>query len=85
MPGYGRNCNPHFMFLRGNVSGSASMCEGSHAGDPRRARYQRRRGMAEATTREAAPTSPPEGVFRHKRRMELDELSGRTTGRLGCT
>ena len=35
-----------------------------------------------ATTREAAPTSPPEGVFRHKRRMELDELLGRTTGRL---
>ena len=41
---YGRNCNPHFMFRRGNVSGSASMCEGPHAGDPRRARYQRRRG-----------------------------------------
>ena len=31
----------------------------------------------------AAPTSPPEGVFRHKRLMELDEQSGRTTGRLG--
>ena len=41
---YGRNCNPHFMFQRGNVSGSASMCEGPHAGDPRQARYQRRRG-----------------------------------------
>ena len=37
---YGRNCNPHFMFRRGNVSLSASMCEGPHAGDPRRARYQ---------------------------------------------
>ena len=37
----------------------------------------------EATPSGAAPTSPPEGVFRHKRRMELDELSGRTTGRLG--
>ena len=37
----------------------------------------------EATTREAAPTSPPEGVFRHKRRMELDGPSGRITGRLG--
>ena len=24
-------------------------------------------------------------VFRHKRRMELDELSGHTTGRLGYT
>ena len=24
---YGRNCNPHFMFRRGNVRGSASMCE----------------------------------------------------------
>ena len=41
---YGRNCNPNFMFRSGNVSGSASMCEGPHAGDPRRARYQRRRG-----------------------------------------
>ena len=38
---YGRNCNPHFMFRRGDVSGSAGMCEGPHAGDPRRARYQR--------------------------------------------
>ena len=28
------------------------------------------------------PTSPPEGVFRHERRMELVELSGRTTGQL---
>ena len=34
----------------------------------------------EATPSEAAPTSPPEGVFRHKRRMELVELSGRITG-----
>ena len=33
----------------------------------------------------AAPTSPPEGVVRHKRRMELVELLGRTTGRLGST
>ena len=39
----------------------------------------------EATPSGAAPTSPPEGVFRHKRRMELVELSGRTTGRLGYT
>ena len=39
----------------------------------------------EATQSGAAPTSPPEGVFRHKRRMELVELSGRTTGRLRYT
>ena len=39
----------------------------------------------EATPSGAAPTCPPEGVFRHKRRMELVELSGRTTGRLGYT
>ena len=39
----------------------------------------------EVTTREAAPTSPPEGVFRHKRRMELYGPSGRITGRLGYT
>ena len=39
----------------------------------------------EATPSGAAPTSPPEGVFRHKRRMELVELSGRITGRLGYT
>ena len=39
----------------------------------------------EATPSGAAPTSPPEGVFRHKGRMELVELSGRTTGRLGYT
>ena len=37
----------------------------------------------EATPSGATPTSPPEGVFRHKRLMELDELSGRTSGRLG--
>ena len=37
----------------------------------------------EATPSGAAPTSPPEGVFRHKRRMELVELLGRITGRLG--
>ena len=39
----------------------------------------------EATPSAAAPTSPPEGVFRHKRRMELDGPSGRITGRLGYT
>ena len=55
---------------------------------PHRARYQRRRGSGRTPRRRpcgAAQTSPPEGVFRHKRLMELDELSGRTTGRLGCT
>ena len=55
---------------------------------PHRARYQRRRGSGRTLRRRpcgAAPTSPPEGVFRHKRRMELDELSGRITGRLGYT
>ena len=36
-----------------------------------------------ATPSGAAPTSPPEGVFRHKRLWELVEQSGRTTGRLG--
>ena len=39
----------------------------------------------EATPSGAAPTCPPEGVFQHKRLMELVELSGRTTGRLGYT
>ena len=53
---------------------------------PRRATLAAPKGewpYTEATPSGAAPTSPPEGVFRHKRRMELDELSGRTTGRLG--
>ena len=40
-------------------------------------------GDAKLTHSGAAPTSPPEGVFRHKRPTELDEQSGRTTGRLG--
>ena len=48
---YGRNCNPHFMFRRGDVSGSAIMCEGPHAGDPRRARYQRRVGIGRTARR----------------------------------
>ena len=43
------------------------------------------RGDAKWSSTGAAPTSPPEGVFLHKRRMELVELSGRTTGRLGYT
>ena len=39
--------------------------------------------FAEICGSEGPSTSPPEGVFRHKRRMELVELSGRITGRLG--
>ena len=63
---YGRNCNPHFMFRRGNVSGSASMCEGPHAGDPRRARYQRRRGNGRTPRRrqvELPRLARPKGCF----------------------
>ena len=55
---------------------------------PHRARYQRRRGKGRTPRRQpcgAALTSLPEGVFRHKRLMELVELSGRITGRLGYT
>ena len=68
---------------------------------PHREHYQRRWGgvsppgalsvpkgewpYTKATPSGAAPTSPPEGVFRHKRRMELVELSGRIAGRLGYT
>ena len=71
----------------GCVCGHSSMCDGSHAGFPRRATLAAPKGecpYTEATPSGAAPTSPPEGVFRHKRRMELDKLSGHTTGRLGC-
>ena len=65
-----------------------SMCYGPHAGFPRRATLAAPKGgwpYTEETPSRAAPTSPPEGVFRHKRLMELDEQSGRTTGRLGYT
>ena len=52
----------------------------------RRWRPQRGSGRTpRRTSSGAAPTSPPEGVFRHKRLMQLDELSGRITGRLGDT
>ena len=64
------------------------MCDGPHAGFPRRATLAAPKGewpYTEETPSGAAPTSPPEGVFRHKRLMELDELSGRTTGRLALT
>ena len=65
-----------------------SMCYGPRAGFPRRVTLAAPKGewpYTEATPGGAAPTSPPEGVFRHKRLMELVELSGRTTGRLGYT
>ena len=64
------------------------MCDGPHAGFPLRATLAAPKGgwpYTEETSSGAAPTSPPEGVFRHKRLMELDELSGRTTSRLGHT
>ena len=77
----------------GDVCGSASMCEWIFCRFSPPGALSVPKGewpYTEATTREAAQTSPPEqpgpeGVFRHKRRMELDELSGRTTRRLGCT
>ena len=64
------------------------MCDGPSAGFPRRATLAALKGewpYTEEAPSGAAPTSPSEGVFRHKRLMELDEQSGRTTGRLGYT
>ena len=75
-------------FSEGDVCGSASMCDGPHAGFPRLATLAAPKEewpYTEATQSGAAPTSQPEGVFRHKRLMELVELSGRTTGPLGYT
>ena len=72
----------------GGVFGNTSMCDGPHAVFSRRATLAAPKGewpYTEETPSGAAPTSPPEGVHRHKRLMELDELSGRTTGRLGYT
>ena len=43
----------------------------------------RERQYTEETTSGAAPTSPLEGVVHRIRHMQLDEQSGRTTGRLG--
>ena len=37
---YGRNCNPALHIPKGDVCGSASMCDGPHAGFPRLARCQ---------------------------------------------
>ena len=62
------------------------MCDGPHAGFPRRATLAAPKGgwrYTEENANWSCPDYPPEGVFRHKRLMELDELSGRTTGRLG--
>ena len=61
------------------------MCDGPHAGFPRQVTLAAPKGgwpYTEATPSGSAPTSPPEGVFQHKGRMELDELSGRTTTRI---
>jgi hypothetical protein len=54
-----------------------------HADFPRRATLAAPKGerrYTEKTPSGAAPTSPPEGVFRHTRRTELDEQSELTTG-----
>ena len=64
------------------------MCDGPHAGFARQLTPVAQNGerqYTEETPSGAAPTSPSEGVFRHTRRLELDEQSGRTTGRLGYT
>ena len=76
---------PRTTCSEGDVCGSASMCDGPHAGFPRRATLAAPKGKrpyTEETPSGAAPTSPPEREFRHTRLMELDELSGRTKARL---
>ena len=63
-------------------------CDRPRAGFPRHATLAAPKGewlYTEETPSGAAPTSPPEGVFRHMRLMELDELSGRAMGRLRHT
>ena len=98
---YGRNCNPHFRFRRGYFvevracaigflqvfpAGRYERRRGSGGSPPGALSAPKGEWpYTEATPSGAAPTSPPEGVFRHKRRMELVELSGRITGRLGYT
>ena len=67
----------------GDVCGSASMCDGPHAGFPRRATLAV--AVHRGDAKWSCPDWPAEGVFRHKRLMELVELSGRITGRLGYT
>ena len=65
------------------------MCDGPHVGFHRRATLAAPKGggqYTKETNSGAVPsTSPPEGVLRCIRHMELDEQSGRTTGRLGYT
>ena len=70
------------------MCGNTIMCDGPHAGFPRRATLAAPKGgwpYAEETPSGAAPTIPPDGAFRHKRLKKLDELAGRTPGRLGYT
>ena len=71
---------------KGFVCENTSVCYGPHAGFPCRATISAPKGersYTEEATSGAAPTSPPEEVLRRIRHMELDELSGRTMGRLG--
>ena len=52
------------------------MCDGPHAGFARQLTPVAQNGerqYTEETPSGAAPTSPSEGVFRHTRRLELDE------------
>ena len=61
------------------------MCDGPQSGFSRQETLAAPKGewpYTEETPSGAAPTSLLEG---HKRLMELDEMSGRTTGRLGHT
>ena len=94
---YGRNCNPHFWFRRGYFvevracaigflqvfpAGRYERRRGSGGSPPGALSAPKGEWpYSEATPSGAAPTSPPEGVFRHKQLWELVELSGRTTGR----
>ena len=63
---YGRNCDPALHIPKGDVCGSASMCDGPHAGDPRRARCQHRRGNGRTPRRrqvELPRLARPKGCF----------------------
>ena len=61
------------------------MCDGPHAGFPRLATLVALKGERPYTKETTSGASPPEGVLRCMRHMELDEQPGRTTGRLGYT
>ena len=77
---------PSTSCTEGDMCGSMNMCDGPHAGFPRRAMLAAPKGgrpYIEATPIGAAPTSPPEGVLLSIGHMELDELLARTTGRPG--